>query len=130
MKLIEIKVDADKERPSRGWVFCIAWNRAQAVRLKLFVMVVRDFMVTDSAIVTGRLRASKRRKRERVEPVIRASSDSCGNRGRCFSDRAACCAAAGMRYGRGSGKRVPPMAGDIEDPGRTEDGGYLGRLVI
>jgi hypothetical protein len=92
--------------------------------------MVRDLMVADSVIVTGRFNASRRRKRERVEPVIRASSDSCGKRGRVFSDCAACRAAVGIRYGRGSGKRVPPMAGDIEDPGRTEDGGYLGRLVI
>jgi len=92
-------------------------------------MVVRDWSVTDSAGVTGRFSASNLRKRERVDPVRRASSDSCGNKGRDFSD----CperAGTGMRYGRGSGKRVPPMAGDIENPGRTEDGGYLGRIDI
>jgi len=91
--------------------------------------VVRDLSVTDSATVGGRFSASRRRKRERVEPVIRASSDSCGKRGRVV-DWALYRAAVGIRYGRGSGKRVPPLAGDIEDPGRTEDGGYLGRLVI
>ena len=95
----------------------------------MLVTVVRDLIVTDSVTVTGRFSASRRRKRERVEPVIRASSDSCGKRGR-VSDCAVYRAAVCIRYGRGSGKRVPPMAGDIEDPGRTEDGGYLGRLVI
>ena len=100
----------------------------QAVLPKL-VLAALVLLVKDSVAETGRFNARSLRKSERVEPVRRASSDSWGNSGR-FSGCAVRRPATGMRYGRGSGKRVPLLVADIVDPGRTEDGGCLGRIVI